>query len=150
MLKMPKITKATSFNNDDNLIIKGNNLIALHSIKNKFAGKVKLIYLDPPYNTTKDFDYNDNFTHAAWLTFMKSRLEIAWQLLADNGTIWISIDDNESHYLKVLADSIFGRQNFLNEIVWQRAYAPINLKRLSLKAMITFKFMQKTIALKKN
>ena len=129
MLKMPKITKATSFNNDDNLIIKGNNLIALHSIKNKFAGKVKLIYLDPPYNTTKDFDYNDNFTHAAWLTFMKSRLEIAWQLLADNGTIWISIDDNESHYLKVLADSIFGRQNFLNEIVWQRAYAPINLKK---------------------
>lgn len=121
--------KATSFNNDDNLIIKGNNLIALHSIKNKFAGKVKLIYLDPPYNTTKDFDYNDNFTHAAWLTFMKSRLEIAWQLLADNGTIWISIDDNESHYLKVLADSIFGRQNFLNEIVWQRAYAPINLKK---------------------
>ena len=98
-------------------------------MKKRYAGKVKLIYLDPPYNTTKDFDYNDKFTHASWLTFMKSRLEIAWQLLSNDGTIWISIDDNESHYLKVLADSIFGRENFLNEVIWQRAYAPVNLKK---------------------
>ena len=88
-----------------------------------------MIYLDPPYNTTKDFDYNDKFTHATWLTFMKSRLEIAWDLLAEDGTIWISIDDNESHYLKVLADTVFGRENFLNEVIWQRAYAPVNLKK---------------------
>ena len=88
-----------------------------------------MIYLDPPYNTTKDFDYNDKFTHVTWLTFMKSRLEIAWDLLAEDGTIWISIDDNESHYLKVLADTVFGRENFLNEIIWQRAYAPVNLKK---------------------
>lgn len=121
--------KATDFNNDNNLILKGNNLIALHSIKKRYAGKIKQIFLDPPYNTTKDFDYNDNFTHASWLTFMKSRLEIAWELLSSNGTIWISIDDNESHYLKVLADSIFGRENFIDEVVWQRAYAPINLKK---------------------
>ena len=114
---------------DENLIIKGNNLIALHSIKEKYAGAVKLIYLDPPYNTGKDFGYNDKFNHSAWLTFIKSRLEIAWKLLSDNGTIWISIDDNESHYIKVLSDSIFGRQNFINEIVWQRAYAPVNLKK---------------------
>lgn len=114
---------------DDNLIIKGNNLIALHSLKQRYAGKVKLIYLDPPYNTTKDFEYNDRFTHATWLTFMKSRLEIAWQLLSEDGTLWISIDDNESHYLKVLADNIFGRKNFLDEIIWQRAYAPVNLKK---------------------
>ncbi|MCT0955835.1 DNA methyltransferase [Weissella cibaria] len=114
---------------DDNLIIKGNNLIALHSLKEKYAGAVKLIYLDPPYNTGKDFGYNDKFNHSAWLTFIKSRLEIAWKLLSDNGTIWISIDDNESHYIKVLSDSIFGRQNFINEIVWQRAYAPVNLKK---------------------
>lgn len=113
----------------ENLIIKGNNLIALHSLKERYAGKVKLIYLDPPYNTTKDFDYNDHFSHSAWLTFIKSRFEIAWELLSDEGTIWISIDDNESHYLKVLADSIFGRKNFLNEIIWQRAYAPVNLKK---------------------
>lgn len=114
---------------DDNLIIKGNNLIALHSLKEKYAGAVKLIYLDPPYNTGKDFGYNDKFNHSAWLTFIKSRLQIAWELLSDNGTIWISIDDNESHYIKVLSDSIFGRQNFINEIVWQRAYAPVNLKK---------------------
>lgn len=120
---------ATKLSDQDNLIIKGNNLIALYSLRQRYAGKVKLIYLDPPYNTTKDFDYNDHFSHSAWLTFIKSRFEIAWELLSDEGTIWISIDDNESHYLKVLADSIFGRQNFLNEIVWQRAYAPINLKK---------------------
>ena len=121
--------ETSSISDDDNLIIKGNNLIALHSLKKRYAGKVKLIYLDPPYNTTKDFDYNDKFTHATWLTFMKSRLEIAWDLLSEDGTIWISIDDNESHYLKVLADSVFGRENFLNEVIWQRAYAPVNLKK---------------------
>ncbi|ARU20376.1 site-specific DNA-methyltransferase [Ligilactobacillus salivarius] len=121
--------ETSSISDDDNLVIKGNNLIALHSLKKRYAGKVKLIYLDPPYNTTKDFEYNDRFTHATWLTFMKSRLEIAWDLLAEDGTIWISIDDNESHYLKVLADSVFGRENFLNEIIWQRAFAPVNLKK---------------------
>ena len=121
--------ETSSISDDDNLVIKGNNLIALYSLKKRYAGKVKLIYLDPPYNTTKDFEYNDRFTHATWLTFMKSRLEIAWDLLAEDGTIWISIDDNESHYLKVLADSVFGRENFLNEIIWQRAYAPVNLKK---------------------
>lgn len=120
---------ANSITDEDNLIIKGNNLIALYSLAERYTGKVKLIYLDPPYNTNKDFDYNDRYTHATWLTFMKSRLEIAWKLLSDDGTIWISIDDNESHYLKVLADNVFGRQNFLNEIIWQRAYAPVNLKK---------------------
>ncbi len=114
----------------DNLIIKGNNLIALHSLKKRFAGKVKLIYIDPPYNTGKDsFGYNDRFNHSSWLTFIKNRLEIAWELLADDGTIWMSIDDCESHYLKVLADGIFGRENFVNEVIWQRAYAPVNLKK---------------------
>ena len=123
-------TKASSISDDDNLIIKGNNLIALYSLEERYAGKVKLIYLDPPYNTSNhDFVYNDNFNHATWLTFMKSRLEIAWKLLSDDGTIWISIDDNESHYMKVLEDSIFGRENFLDEVVRQRAYSPVNLKK---------------------
>ena len=117
-------------NNTDNLIIKGNNLIALHSLKKRFAGRIKMIYIDPPYNTGKDsFNYNDHFNHSSWLTFIKNRLEIAWELLADDGTIWMSIDDSESHYLKVLADDIFGRENFLNEVIWQRAYAPVNLKK---------------------
>ena len=122
--------EVTELNKGDNLIIKGNNLIALHSLKKRFAGKVKLIYIDPPYNTGKDsFNYNDYFNHSSWLTFMKNRLEVAWELLSDDGTIWISIDDSESHYLKVLADGIFGRKNFLNEVIWQRAYAPVNLKK---------------------
>lgn len=122
--------EVTELNKGDNLIIKGNNLIALHSLKKRFAGKVKLIYIDPPYNTGKDsFNYNDHFNHSSWLTFMKNRLEVAWELLSEDGTIWISIDDSESHYLKVLADGIFGRENFLNEIIWQRAYAPVNLKK---------------------
>lgn len=122
--------EVSELNDNDNLIIKGNNLIALHSLKKRFARKVKLIYIDPPYNTGKDsFNYNDHFNHSSWLTFMKNRLEVAWELLTDDGTIWMSIDDSESHYLKVLADDIFGRENFLNEVIWQRAYAPVNLKK---------------------
>ncbi|WP_255222721.1 site-specific DNA-methyltransferase, partial [Shouchella clausii] len=108
-----------SFSEDDNLIIKGNNLLALHTLKEKYAGKVKLIYIDPPFNTSGDsFLYNDRFNHSTWLIFMKNRLEIAKDLLATDGTIYIHLDYNEVHYLKVLMDEIFGRENFLNEIVW--------------------------------
>lgn len=101
----------------DNLIIKGNNLIALHTLKTQFAGKIKLIYIDPPYNTGNDsFNYNDNFNHSTWLTFMKNRLEIARELLRDDGVIFVQCDDNEQAYLKVLMDEIFGRENFVNHI----------------------------------
>ncbi|QTU82409.1 site-specific DNA-methyltransferase [Carnobacteriaceae bacterium zg-C25] len=104
----------------DNLIIKGNNLIALHSLKKRFAGKVKLIYIDPPYNTGNDsFNYNDSFNHSTWLTFMKNRLEVAKELLSDEGSIWINLDDNEAHYCKILCDEVFGRENFIHNIVWQ-------------------------------
>jgi len=103
----------------DNLIIKGNNLLALHSLKKEFAGKVKLIYIDPPYNTDKDsFLYNDKFTHSTWLTFMKNRLEVAKSLLREDGSIYVQADWNEVHYLKILMDEVFGRDNFRNEIVW--------------------------------
>lgn len=103
----------------DNLIIKGNNLLALHTLKEEFAGKVKLIYIDPPYNTEKDsFRYNDNFNHSTWLTFMKSRLEVAKDLLSIDGGIYVQADWNEIHYLKILMDDVFGRDNFRNEIVW--------------------------------
>ncbi len=103
----------------ENLIIKGNNLLALHSLKKQFAGKVKLIYIDPPYNTGNDgFKYNDNFNHSTWLTFMKNRLEVARELLKEDGLIFISIDDNEIHYLKVLMDEIFDRENYLNTFCW--------------------------------
>lgn len=108
----------TDFSDEDNLIIKGNNLIALHSLKKRYAGKVKLIYIDPPYNTGNDsFKYNDRFNRSTWLTFMKNRLEIARDLLSDDGVIFVQCDDNEQAYLKVLMDSIFLENNFISSIV---------------------------------
>jgi len=104
----------------DNLIIKGNNLLALHSLKKRFAGKIKLIYIDPPYNTGNDeFKYNDAFNHSTWLVFMKNRLEVARDLLKNNGAIFISCDDNEQAYLKVLCDEVFRRENFVTCLVWK-------------------------------
>ena len=104
---------------DDNLIIKGNNLVVLHSLRPRIAGKVQLIYIDVPFNTGKDsFNYNDSFSHSTWLTFMKNRLEIAKQLLAPNGSIFVHADWHEVHYLKVLMDELFGRENLVNEIIW--------------------------------
>lgn len=112
------VHEITEFKDTDNLIIKGNNLLALHSIKSKFSGRVKLIYIDPPYNTGSDsFKYNDKFNHSTWLTFMKNRLEVAKEFLTPDGVIFIQIDDKEVHYLKVLCDEIFGKSNFLNTIV---------------------------------
>lgn len=99
----------------DNLIIKWNNLLALHSLKLNFAGKVKLIYIDPPYNTSDDsFKYNDKFNHSTWLTFMKNRLEVAKNLLKGDWVIFVQCDDNEQAYLKVLMDEIFWREKFIN------------------------------------
>nr|WP_240405127.1 site-specific DNA-methyltransferase [Lactobacillus iners] len=116
-----------TFKDDDNLIIKGNNLIALVSLLKRYEGKVKCIYIDPPYNTGSDsFNYNDNFNHSTWLTFMKNRLEASYRLLSDDGSIWINIDDDEVHYLKVLCDEIFGRDNFVANIIWKKKYSPQN------------------------
>ena len=107
----------TDFSDEDNLIIKGNNLIALHSLKERYAGKVKLIYIDPPYNTGNDsFKYNDRFNRSTWLTFMKNRLEIAKELLSDDGILAVQCDYNQDAYLKVLLDSIFTENNFIREI----------------------------------
>ena len=109
---------------NDNFIIKGNNLVVLHSLKKRYAGKVKCIYIDPPYNTGNDsFGYNDRFNHSTWLTFMKNRLEVAKELLASDGLLFVHLDYNESHYFKVLADSIFNSDNFVNEIIWRRKQA---------------------------
>ncbi|MGC8341039.1 DNA methyltransferase [Pantoea ananatis] len=100
------------FREKDNFIIKGNNLIALHSLKARYSSSVKFIYIDPPYNTEKDsFKYNDKFSHSTWLVFMKNRLEVAKDLLRDDGLIAINVDDNEVNYLGALADDIFGRRN---------------------------------------
>jgi len=104
----------------DNLIIKGNNLLALHSLKKEFAGKVKLIYIDPPYNTGSDsFQYNDNFNKSSWLTFMKNRLAVARDLLSEKGVIFVQCDDNEQGYLKILLDEVFKPQNFVETFIWK-------------------------------
>ncbi|MGY5263714.1 DNA methyltransferase [Lactiplantibacillus plantarum] len=109
--------KTSNYSNHDNLIIKGNNLIALHSLKERYAGKINLIYLDPPYNTgTDSFAYNDRFNQSAWLTFMKNRLDIARDLLTEDGYIFIQTDDNEQAYLKILMDTIFGKNQYVNTI----------------------------------
>ncbi len=117
----------TALTASDNFLIKGNNLLALYSLRKVFKGKVKLIYIDPPYNTgNDDFGYNDSFNHSSWLTFMKNRLEVAKDLLANNGSIWINIDDDESHYLKVLCDEVFVKQNFVSNIIWEKKFSPQN------------------------
>ncbi|KAA6224686.1 site-specific DNA-methyltransferase [Campylobacter sp. LR264d] len=121
--KLKEILNSFENNNFLNLLIKGNNLLALHSLKAKFAKQVKLIYIDPPYNTSNDsFKYNDKFKHSTWLTFMKNRLEIAREFLRDDGVIFVNMDYNEVHYLKVLMDEIFGRDNFQREIIWRMGF----------------------------
>lgn len=103
-----------------NLVIEGNNLLTLHSLKKRFKGQIKLIYIDPPYNTGTDtFGYNDTFKRSTWLTFMKNRLEVAKELLSKDGAIYVQADYHQIHYLKVLMDEIFGEENFQREIVWR-------------------------------
>ncbi len=116
----------------ENLLIKGNNLLALHTLTTQFRGKVKLIYIDPPYNTGKDgFNYNDNFNHSSWLTFMKNRLEIAFELLMSDGLLFIQITDKEQPYLKVLCDEIFkcSEDNY-QQIIWKKRGSAPNDKKI--------------------
>jgi adenine-specific DNA-methyltransferase len=113
-----------------NMLIHGDNLLALKALEQDYAGCVKCIYIDPPYNTGNAFEhYDDGVEHSIWLSLMRERLVLLRNLLSDDGSIWISIDADESHYLKVLCDEIFGRKNFIDEVIWQRSYAPINLKK---------------------
>lgn len=110
----------TEFKDTDNLIIKGNNLLAISSLLKRYEGKINLIYIDPPYNTgTDSFGYNDNFKRSTWLTFMKNRLDIAQKLLSPEGAIYVQLDYHQVHYAKVLMDEIFGENNFQREIIWR-------------------------------
>jgi adenine-specific DNA-methyltransferase len=105
----------------DNRLIKGDNLLALKSLEAEFSGKVKCVFIDPPYNTGSAFThYDDGLEHSIWLGLMRDRLEIIRRLLADDGSLWITIDDNEAHYLKVMCDEVFGRSNFVANVVWQK------------------------------
>ncbi len=111
----------------DNMLIHGDNLLALKALEQDFTGKVKCIYIDPPYNTGSAFEhYDDGVEHSLWLSLMRDRLEILKNLLAEDGSIWISIDDKEMAYLKILCDEIFGRNNYINTITWQRKYSVSN------------------------
>lgn len=155
----PQPEESLDFENSENLFITGDNLDALKLLQESYLGKIDLIYIDPPYNTGKDFVYYDNFKkskkaadlaegvvdeegnrlikndsssgryHSDWLTMMYPRLKLARNLLSDNGVLFVSIDDNEQANLKLMMDEIFGENNFLADIIWERSFAPINLKK---------------------
>lgn len=114
----------------DNMLIEGDNLDALKALLPFHAGKVKCVFIDPPYNTQSAFEhYDDNLEHAKWLSMIYPRLEVLRDLLAEDGSIWVTIDDNEAHYLKVVMDEVFGRKNFVANIVWEKADSPRNSAR---------------------
>ena len=119
--------KEKSYGDPDsvNMLIHGDNLIALKALQMDYEGKIKCIYIDPPYNTGSAFEYyDDSLEHSMWLSLMCSRLKILHTLLSDEGTIWISLDDSEAHYMKVVADEVFGRRNFLADVAWEKADSP--------------------------
>jgi len=109
----------------DNKLIFGDNLLALKALEQEYAGKVKCVFIDPPYNTGSAFThYDDGLEHSIWLSLMRDRLEIIRHLLSKDGSLWITIDDNEAHYLKVLCDEVFGRNNFVANVIWQKKFSP--------------------------
>jgi adenine-specific DNA-methyltransferase len=111
----------------DNRLIFGDNLLALKALEQEFAGKVKCVFIDPPYNTGSAFEhYDDGVEHSLWLALMRDRLEMLRRLLSEDGSLWITIDDNEVHYLKVLCDEVFGRLNFVRHVTWQKKYSVSN------------------------
>ena len=109
----------------DNRLIFGDNLLALKALEQEFAGKIKCVFIDPPYNTGSAFThYDDGLEHSIWLSLIRDRLELIHTLLSNDGSLWITIDDNEAHYLKVLCDEIFGRAHFVANVVWEKVYTP--------------------------
>ena len=110
-----------------NMLIQGDNLDTLKALLPYYAGKVKCVFIDPPYNTRSAFEhYDDNLEHTKWLAMIYPRLELLRELLSEDGSIWVTIDDNEAHYLKVIMDEIFGRKNFVANVVWQKRYSREN------------------------
>lgn len=115
----------------DNMLIHGDNLLALKALEQEFTGKVKCIYIDPPYNTGSAFEhYDDGVEHSLWLSLMRDRLELLRGLLSEDGSLWVSLDDNEHAYFKVMCDQIFGRKNFIANVIWQKKYAAKSDSRL--------------------
>lgn len=119
--------RVTDHDSFDNKLIFGDNLLALKALEQKFTGKIKCICIDPPYNTGSAFDhYDDGVEHSLWLSLMRDRLDIMHKLLAITGSLWVSLDDNEAHYFRVMADEVFGRRNFVADVAWQKKYSPGN------------------------
>ncbi len=111
----------------DNRLIFGDNLLALKALEQEYTGKIKCVFIDPPYNTGAAFaHYDDGVEHSLWLTMMRDRLELLKRLLSQDGSIWITLDDHEVHYAKVMCDEIFGRSNFVSTIIWQKKYTQAN------------------------
>jgi adenine-specific DNA-methyltransferase len=122
-----RVTKKDIF---DNRLIFGDNLLALKALEQEFSGKVKCVFIDPPYNTGSAFThYDDGVEHSVWLSLMRDRLELIRRLLSDNGSLWITIDDNEAHYLKVMCDEVFGRANYITTVIWHKAMSVKNSAR---------------------
>lgn len=114
----------------DNRLVFGDNLLALKALEQEFAGQIKCIYIDPPYNTGSAFQhYDDGVEHSIWLAMMRDRLEILRSLLSPEGSLWITLDDNECHYAKVMLDEVFGRANFVTSVIWQKIYTIKNSAR---------------------
>lgn len=131
LIEAPELSNTANDPITPNMLIHGDNLMALKALERDFAGKVKCIYIDPPYNTGAAFEhYDDNFEHSTWLNLMRPRLELLRKLLREDGSIWISIDDDEGHYLKVLCDEVFGRDSFITTVVWQKRTSPDNRLRI--------------------
>lgn len=127
LIENPALSNTADDPETENMLIHGDNLLALKALESKYAGQVKCIYIDPPYNTGSAFEhYDDNLEHSTWLSLMKPRLEILRNLLSEDGSIWISIDDDEGHYLKVLCDEVFGRGNFVNTCIWHKKHTRAN------------------------
>ncbi len=123
--------RVTDNNIFDNRLIFGDNLLALKALEQEFSGKVKCVFIDPPYNTGSAFThYDDGLEHSIWLGLMRDRLEIIRRLLSEDGSLWITIDDNEAHYLKVMCDEIFGRANFITSVIWEKTTSARNDARL--------------------
>ncbi len=125
LIERPELSNTAADPDTRNMLIHGDNLLALKALESKYAGQLKCIYIDPPYNVNAAAgQYDDNIEHSQWLNLMKPRIELLRSLLAFNGSLWISIDDEECHYLKILCDSVFGRSNFVATIIWRKNYAP--------------------------
>ena len=133
LLKQESVHGDVSGANADNLLIQGDNLLALKALIPFYAGRVKCIFIDPPYNTKTDFGhYDDRLEHSQWLSMMYPRLVLMRELLSDDGSLWVTLDDNEAHYFRVLADEVFGRGNFIIDIAWRKRDGPPNDRKIGL------------------